>query len=218
MCADPLRLERDLAELAEAGVEEFHFDIMDGSFVPNLTLGFDVIKAVKGRFGIHCNAHLMIERPERYITRFVEAGADSVTVHVEASAHCNRLLNQIRELGASPGIALNPATPLTRLEYLLPLVDRVCIMTVNPGYAGQKLISSSFDRVRILRENIRYHKYGAQIEVDGNISAENAGRLAAVGAEIFVLGTASIFMTDDRTLGERLRAFKQQASVAKAMA
>ncbi|MCC6142875.1 MAG: ribulose-phosphate 3-epimerase [Candidatus Hydrogenedentes bacterium] len=218
MCADPLHLHRDLQALQEAGADEFHFDIMDGSFVPNITLGVDVLKAVKQRFGLHCNAHLMIERPDRYVDRFIQAGADSVTVHVEACLHANRVLNQIRDLGASPGIALNPATPLTRLEYLLPLVDRVCIMTVNPGYAGQKLIPSAFERVRILRENIKYHGYRAKIEVDGNISAENAGRLAAVGAEIFVLGTASIFMTDDRTFAERLRDFKKQASIVRATA
>jgi ribulose-phosphate 3-epimerase len=218
MCADPLRLERDLSELADAGVDEFHFDIMDGAFVPNLTFGFEVVKAVKSRFSIHCNVHLMVERPERHLARCIEAGADSVTVHVEASAHVNRLLNQIREQGASPGIAINPATPLTRLEYLLPLVDRVCIMTVNPGDAAQKLIGSSFERVRILRENLQYQKYPAKIEVNGNISAQNAGRLAAVGAEIFVLDRASLFMTDERSFAERLTAFKKQASVAKAIA
>jgi ribulose-phosphate 3-epimerase len=158
MCANLLRLEDDLKALEEAGCHELHFDIMDGVFVPNITLGFDLIKAVHKASSLPCSAHLMIVRPERYVQRFVEAGCASVTVHVEATLHAQRLLTQIREAGASPGIAINPATPLTKLEYLLDYVDRVLVMTVDPGYAGQKIIPNAFERVRILRENIRHRK------------------------------------------------------------
>ena len=209
MCANLARLEEDLQALEAAGVDELHFDIMDGNFVPNYTLGFDVIKAAKGCCNIHCNAHLMIERPERYIERFVEAGCDSLSVHVESSTHIHRVLHQIRDAGASPGIAINPATPLTALQYLLSSVDRVLVMTVDPGYAGQKIIPNAFERVRILRENIRYYEHRAKIEVDGNIDVTNAAKLVHFGAEILVLGTSSIFKGPGADLGAELEAFKR---------
>jgi ribulose-phosphate 3-epimerase len=193
MCANLARLEEDLQALETAGADELHFDVMDGLFVPNYTLGFDFIQAARRCCKLTCSAHLMIMRPELYIDRFVEAGCGVITIHVESTPHAHRLLGRIRDLGASPGIAINPATPLTDLEYLLPLADRLLVMTVDPGYAGQKILPISFERVRILRENIVFNKYDARIEVDGNISVENAARLARVGAEIFVLGTAAIF-------------------------
>lgn len=216
MCANLARLEDDLVALEQGGIDELHFDIMDGTFVPNYTLGFDFIKAAKACTpNVHCNAHLMIEKPERYIERFVEAGCDSLTVHVETCPHAQRTIAQIRDAGASPGIALNPATPLTKLQYLLPYVDRVLVMTVDPGYAGQKIIQSSFERVRILSENIRYHEYNAKIEVDGNINVENAARLARFGAEIFVLGTSSVFLGQDTELGENLKTFREEVETQK---
>lgn len=208
MCANLARLEEDLQALEAAGIDELHFDIMDGNFVPNYTLGVDFIKAAKGCCNIACNAHLMIEAPERYVERFVEAGCDSLSVHVEASEHIHRTLDQIRNTGASPGVAINPATPLTALQYLLPNVDRVLLMTVDPGYAGQKIIPNAFERVRILRENIRYYEHRVQIEVDGNIDVENAAKLVHFGAEILVLGTSSIFQGPGTDLGEALGTFK----------
>lgn len=211
MCARLERLEQDLKALEGAGCDELHFDIMDGLFVPNFTLGFDFIKAAKRCCGLPCNGHLMIARPELYIDRFVEAGCDSITVHVESGVHVHRLIMQVREAGASPGIAINPATSLTKLEYLLELVDRVLVMAVDPGHAGQKMLAGAFDRVRLLKQNIAYRELGAKIEVDGNITVHNAALLANAGAEIFVLGTSSIF--DGRDLGEALRTF--DAAVAK---
>lgn len=207
MCANLRRLEDDLQTLEAAGCDELHFDIMDGAFVPNFTLGFDFIKAANASCGLPCSAHLMITQPERYIERFVEAGCSSITVHVESSVHAQRLLTRIRDLGASPGISLNPATPLTKLEFLLDYVDRVLVMTVNPGYAGQKLIPSSFERVRILKQNIEHRNLPARIEVDGNINVHNAAILANMGASIFVLGTASIFIPGT-PLADAYRTFK----------
>jgi len=211
MCANLARLETDLKRLEDAGCDELHFDIMDGRFVPNFTLGFDLIKAVKRCCALPCNGHLMVSRPAQYIDRFVEAGCDSITVHVETCPHAHRVLAQIRDAGASPGIALNPATPLTKLNYLLEHVDRALVMAVDPGYAGQKILPGAFDRVRILRENIAYRELPVQIEVDGNINVRNAAMLANAGAEIFVLGTSSIF--NGRDLGHALDEFK--AAVAK---
>jgi ribulose-phosphate 3-epimerase len=164
---------------------------------------------------MRCSAHLMVIHPEKYIQRFVEAGSDIITVHVEACTHPHRVLGQIRDAGASPGIAINPATPLTKLEYLLPMVDRVLVMTVDPGYAGQPILPVAFDRVRILNENIRYRKYEAMIEVDGNINVTNAARLARLGAEIFVLGTASIFKGKGTDFTKELPAFKAAVAVEK---
>lgn len=205
MCANLMRLEDDLLALKRARCDELHFDIMDGRFVPNFTLGFDLIKAAKRATAMHCNAHLMIVEPERYIERFVKAGCDSVTVHIEACPHAHRVLAQIREAGASPGIAINPATPLTKLDYVLELCDRVLVMTVDPGYAGQRIINSAFERVRILRDNIAHRGLKAKIEVDGNINVRNAALLYNMGARCFVLGTSSVFAGGDP--GEALTRF-----------
>lgn len=210
MCANLGQLEEDLRALEAAGIDELHFDIMDGVFVPNITLGFDFIRLARACTKLPCSAHLMIVRPERYIERFVDAGANSVTIHVEACTHAHRALAQIRNAGASPGIAINPATPLTKLEYLLPLAERVLVMTVDPGYAGQSILPLSFERVRILKENIQYQKYDASIEVDGNINAANAAKLARFGAERFVLGTSSLFLGTATPLAEALATFRRE--------
>jgi len=207
MCANLGRLEDDFRALEAAGCHELHFDIMDGSFVPNITLGFDFIKAAKESCGLPCNGHLMIVKPEQYIERFIAAGCDSITVHVEACRHPQRTLALIRAAGASPGIGINPATPLTKLDYLLDYADRVMIMAVDPGYAGQRIIPNAFERVKILRDNINYRELRTQIEVDGNIDVNNAALLANFGARIFVLGTSSIFNGAAGGLGERLKAF-----------
>jgi ribulose-phosphate 3-epimerase len=208
MCANLRRLEDDFRALEEAGCDELHFDIMDGLFVPNITLGFDFIKAAKACCSLPCHAHLMVVNPERYIERFVEAGSDIVSIHVEACTHTHRALAQIREAGASPAIAINPGTPLTRLEYLLDYVDRVMLMSVDPGYAGQKIIPDAFERVRILRTNLDDRKLRAVIEVDGNINVRNTAILANQGADMFVLGTSSIF-TGRGELGANFQQFKR---------
>lgn len=207
MCANLARLEDDLKILEEAGCDELHFDIMDGLFVPNFTLGVDFIKAAKGVCSLPCHAHLMIMKPESYIERFVDAGCDIVSVHVETCPHAHRTLEQIRAAGASPAIAINPATPLTKLDFLLDYVDRIMVMTVDPGYAGQRIIPGAFERVKILKENVDYRERRIEIEVDGNIDVHNAAILANMGASVFVMGTSSIFKNNG-PLGEAFHKFK----------
>ena len=213
MCADLMNIERDIHSLEAAGCNELHFDIMDGQFVPNLTLGPDMIKAAKGVTPMHCNAHLMIEEPERYVDRFAQAGADSISVHVEACPHIHRVVAQIRDAGASPGVAINPATPLTKLDYVLADVDRVLVMTVDPGYAGQKIIPNSFERVRTLHRFIAHKNLNVKIEVDGNINVENAARLYVMGARTFVLGTSSVFVGGDP--GDNLLEFLERVAAQR---
>lgn len=207
MCANLARLEDDVKALEEAGCDELHFDIMDGLFVPNYALGFDVIMAVRGCCNLPCHAHLMVTNPERYVERFAEAGCANVSVHIETGVHIHSVLTKIRDTGASPGIAINPATPLTKLDYILDYADRILVMTVVPGFPGQKLIPGAYERVSILKENIEFRKLAARIEVDGNIDVKNAAILANQGATILALGTASIF-NRDRDLGKAFREFK----------
>jgi len=207
MCANLARLEDDLKALEDAGCDELHFDIMDGTLVPNFTLGFDFIKAAKNVCGLPCHGHLMIVEPEKYIERFVDAGCDIVSVHVETCPHAHRTLEQIRAAGASPAIAINPATPLTKLDFLLDYVERVMVMTVDPGYASQKIIPGAFERVKILKENVDYRERRIDIEVDGNIDVHNAAVLANMGARVFVMGTSSIFKKNG-SLGEAFHQFK----------
>lgn len=207
LCVKLGHLEEEFHALEAAGLEELHFDITDGEFAPNFTLGADFIKLAKSCVRTHCNVHLMTLKPERHIQRFVDAGADSISVHVEACTHPHRVLSQIRDAGASPGIAINPATPLTKLDYLLPLADRVLLMAVDPGCTGQKIVKSCAERCKILHDIIVYNEYSTRIEVEGNINVSNAAKLAHAGAEIFVLDTSSIFTPDRGDLGEALVKF-----------
>lgn len=194
MCADALNLGRDVQQLTEAGVQYFHYDIMDGDFVPNFMLGPDVIRAVRKVSSVPADIHLMVKNPERHLHLFDLRPGDVVSVHQESTIHLQRTLAAIRATGAQAAVALNPATPLCMIEDVLPDVDMVLIMTVNPGFAGQKLVPATLAKISRLRAMLDASGYpDVRIEVDGNVSFENAVKMRAAGADLFVAGTSAVF-------------------------
>lgn len=196
MCADLTNLAADLDALAEAGADYLHLDVMDGQFVPNFTLGPDFLRAVRSVSELPMDIHLMVERPELHLHIFEPQPGDIVCVHQEATYHLQRVLQTIRDLGARPAVALNPATSVHTLEHVLEDLDMVLIMTVNPGYAGQKLVPASIPKIRTMRQLLDEAHPEAEIEVDGNVSFATAPRMREAGANIFVGGSSSIFHPD----------------------
>lgn len=192
-CADWLHLEHDVRAIEEAGVAMLHMDVMDGLFVPNFALNLDVMRAVRQVSALPVEAHLMIEAPERYLARFVEAGADYLIIHQEATRHLQRALAEIRALGVHPGVALNPATPLNVLDYVLADIDLLLIMTVNPGFAGQTFVPAMLRKIAEAHTMIQERGLEIAIEVDGNVSFETAPQMVRSGATILVGGTSSLF-------------------------
>ena len=190
LSADFTRLADELASVEEAGADWIHIDVMDGHFVPNITLGPFIVEAVKRATDLPLDVHLMIERPERYIEDFVRAGANSVGVQVEACPHLHRTIAQIREAGARACVVLNPSTPASAVEGVLGDVDQVLVMTVNPGFGGQKFIESMLPKIETLRGWINENGLDVALEVDGGIAVETIGRAAAAGADVFVAGSA----------------------------
>lgn len=184
------RLAEELVALEDAGLSWVHWDVMDGLFVPNITVGPVVIKSLRKRSKLFFDVHLMIERPERYLAEFVDAGADLVCVHAEATVHLERAVAEIARLGAKPAVALNPATPLHAIEYLLPQLSMVLIMTVNPGFGGQSFIPFCLDKVRALKAMIDARGLETMIQVDGGVTVENCGELYRAGAGVMVSGSA----------------------------
>lgn len=193
MCADFRNLQRDINELEKGGADLFHFDVMDGQFVPNFTLGPDIINTIRKISSVPFDVHLMISEPIRYIETFKEAGADIISVHIEACSQIIRTINKIKECGIRPSVALNPTTSLNNLEYVLDKVDMILIMSVEPGFAGQTFIEDTFSKIRNLKEMIRAKQLNVEIEVDGNINKNNAPELVKEGATILIGGTSSIF-------------------------
>ncbi len=206
LSADFARLGEEIAAVERGGAGVIHVDVMDGHFVPNITVGLPVVKAVRRATGLPVDAHLMITEPGRYAEQFVEAGASMVSVHVEADPHLHRTLDAIRRKGALAGVAINPATPLVALEEALPYADYVLLMSVNPGFGGQKFIPTSLDKLRRLRRMITERGSSARIEIDGGIDRQNIAEIAAAGAEIIVAGSAVFNESDPagavRTLRE----------------
>jgi ribulose-phosphate 3-epimerase len=211
LSADFARLGEAVALAEHAGADLIHFDVMDGHFVPNITIGPPVLKSLSRVARLPIDVHLMIEDPDRYIEAFVDAGAASVTVHAEAVVHLHRTVHLIKSLGARAGVALNPATPVHALEDIAGDVDYVLIMTVNPGFGGQTFIPRSESKVRAARALLRREGSTAPIEVDGGIDVHTAPRIVAAGADILVAGNAVFGSADPERAIRELRAAAQAA-------
>ncbi len=197
MCADLLNLSEGIKDLEKAGIDYLHIDIMDGKFVPNITLGFDLINAIKAVTDIPLDIHMMVNTPAEFIDRMNLDENDIICVHYESDIHIHRTLEAIRKKGCKTGLALNPQTPVEAMRYLTDYIDMALIMTVSPGFAGQKLFAGAERKVRDARELLDSLGHSdTPIEVDGNISLENGRKLSRCGADIFVLGTSCLFVKD----------------------
>jgi ribulose-phosphate 3-epimerase len=205
LSADFTRLGEEIASIERGGAGLVHVDVMDGHFVPNITVGLPVVRALKQATQLPLDTHLMITEPGLYAEQFVEAGAAMVSVHVEADPHLHRTLAAIRKKGALAGVAINPATPLSMLEEALPFADYVLLMSVNPGFGGQKFIPTSLDKVRRLRRMIDERGLQTRIEIDGGIDRHNIAEIAAAGAEIIVAGSAVFNESDPAQAVRELR-------------
>ena len=190
LSADFTRLGEEISAVKEGGAKILHVDVMDGRFVPNITIGLPVVRSLRKATDLKIDCHLMIVEPSRYAVKFVEAGADMVSVHVEADVHLQRTLTAIRDAGGKSGVAINPGTSLSTLEEVLPFADFILLMSVNPGFGGQSFIGTSIEKLRRLRGMIVDQGLGTRIEIDGGIDAGNIGQVVDAGAEIIVAGSA----------------------------
>ena len=190
LSADFVRLAEEIARVEAAGADWLHLDIMDGHFVPNLTFGPPVVAAIRKISKLPLDVHLMVSNPAALVEQFAEAGADYLTVHVETEPHLHRLVNRIRELGVKPDVTLNPATSVDLLDEILSEVDMVLVMSVNPGFGGQKFIPASLDKIRRLRQKLKRLDRQVLIEVDGGVNQETAPQLIEAGVDVLVAGSA----------------------------
>lgn len=205
LSADFSRLGAHVREVEDAGAEVLHIDVMDGHFVPNLTFGPALVKSLRPHSQMRFDVHLMIEEPERFIADFAAAGADHITFHIEATRHAHRVIQQIKDLGLTAGIALNPATPLDGIKYILEDLDMVLLMTVNPGFGGQKFIPNVIPKIQVLHRHLEQMQSDCQIEVDGGIQMETAPAVVKAGANILVAGAAVFAQPDPKHAVEALR-------------
>ena len=196
LSADFARIGEIVAETERAGADYIHVDVMDGRFVPNLTIGPLIVEAIKKHTKLPLDIHLMIVEPERLVPDFISAGADKVTVHQEATTHLHSLVQEIRKLGASPGVSLNPATPASMIEEILPDLDLVLVMSVNPGFGGQAFIPGSLRKLALVRRMISDAGLATELEVDGGIKPDNVAQVVEAGANVIVAGSA---VYNDRT-------------------
>lgn len=206
LAADFTRLGEQMRIIDQAGAQYFHYDVMDGQFVPNISMGLPVLQSIRKVTKKKLDVHLMIEHPERYISDFSDAGADIITVHAEACTHLDQIVGDIKREGLMAGVALNPSTPLNVLDYILPEVDVVLVMTVNPGYGGQKMIPYTLDKIRELRGSVQKRGLSTNIEVDGGVKIDNVDQFLAAGANVIVAGSG-IFKGD---LAGNVEAFLQK--------
>lgn len=202
LSADFLRLGQQLDEVAAAGADYIHFDVMDGNFVPNISIGLPVLKAIQQGTALPIDSHLMIAEPDRWVEQFINAGADRVTVHVEATPHLHRVVQRITNAGAVAGVSLNPATSITTLEEILPYVGQVLVMTVNPGFGGQSFIPTMIDKITRVRAMITAVNPACRLQVDGGINAKTIKRAVDAGADMIVAGTA--IFNDRQSVAEAL--------------
>ena len=208
MYADPLHLAREVAALESAGCDELHIDVRDGAFMPGFGFGLETIQALAKTTDLPLHAHLQIERPERVIDDFAKAGCKAITIHIESTIHSHRAIQQILKTGAKAGIAVKPATPLTKLEYILTYVDFVHVITEDREVARRVALPGTFDRVKILRDNMHYHENRAVLSVEGYMTPKHAALCVQHGANQIVFDDAAVFGGDD--VAARLEVFKNQ--------
>ncbi len=207
LSANFLKLGEESQMLNESAAEWFHLDVMDGSFVPNISFGLPVIAAIRKATNKICDVHLMIEQPDRYTEDFRKAGADILTVHIEACRHLHRNVQQIKALGMKAGVALNPHTPVEMLYDVLGDIDLVCLMSVNPGFGGQQFIPGTLDKIRTLRKRIDENKLDVLIEIDGGVTLENAPEIVKAGADVLVAGNTVFRSSDPKATISLLKGF-----------
>ena len=205
LSANFIKLGEEIKAAEEAGVDMLHIDIMDGHFVPNITIGPFIVESIRQVTSLPLDVHLMIEEPDTYLRDFIKAGADYVTVHLEASVHLHRTVQLIKETGAKAGVSLNPATPVWSLEHILPDIHLVLLMSVNPGFGGQKFIPQALDKIRILKKFIEEKGLRTLIEVDGGINIDNAKDVASAGADILVMGSAFFHSGNYKEIMKRVK-------------
>lgn len=205
LSANFIKLGEEIKAAEEAGVDMLHIDIMDGHFVPNITIGPFIVESIRQVTSLPLDVHLMIEEPDTYLRDFIKAGADYVTVHLEASVHLHRTVQLIKETGVKAGVSLNPATPVWSLEHILPDIHLVLLMSVNPGFGGQKFIPQALDKIRILKKFIEEKGFRTLIEVDGGINIDNAKDVASAGADILVMGSAFFHSGNYKEIMKRVK-------------